>query len=269
MGENILENVKEKFASARTSCPGMSEEVYALTDYISEVSNDELIPEGLVMTMALVMDDLQKNRNGFQDCKPLLEYLSKRREQVIGQIAYIPQIVDAIADEEFAKEFREVFKEIFGYNPPKRVNVESEVQYPENVRAAVDWWANAIQSPKFDNGESINAFITMMLYSSQKGISEEDLKTFKDTLALDIIAELQRNGRCTLSVDYNPCAILANAGNEIGLNDMTSFPWKTWMNITEQEVEVSEGYGAPMKTIWSKDNKEDMGSNPSAPKRVL
>lgn len=267
--EVILEGVKKKFAEARTSCPGMSDDVYLLTDYISEVANDTLVPAGLALCLALVSDDLQKGRNGFQECKPLPEYISKRREQAMAQIAYIPQIVDAIADEEFAKEFREIFKEIFGYNPPKRVNAESEVQYPENVRAAVDWWANAIQSPKFDNGDSMNSFITMMLYSSQKGISEEDLITFKDTLALDIIAELQRDGRCVLSVDYHPCAILANAGSKIGLNDMTSFPWKTWMNITEQEVEVSEGYGAPMKTIWSKTDKEDMGENPSAPKRVL
>lgn len=69
--QNLLKNVKQKFAEAREKCPGMSDDVYALTDYISSVANDELVPMGLIMCMTLVLDDLQKGRNGFNPGEPL------------------------------------------------------------------------------------------------------------------------------------------------------------------------------------------------------
>ena len=253
--EVILNDAKQKFSDARTLCPGMSDDMYALTDYISLVVNDSVVPIGLAMSVTLIMDDLQNNRNEFKVSQSLSEYLSRRREQVMTQIVYVPQVVDEIAGEQFAEEFRSIFSEIFDFNPPKRVNSNIEEKYPAYVSAAVDWWANAIQSPTFDYGDSKKSLIAMMLYCEQKGHSEEEIKTFKNSLAKEIMVELQNNGHCTLSVDYHPCKILARAGETIGLNDTISFPLKTWMNISEQEVEVSEGKGVPMKTIWSNAEK--------------
>lgn len=262
--KNILNGVKQKFAEAREKCPGMSDDVYALTDYISSVANDSLVPSGLSMCLALIMDDLQKGRNGFRQNEPLPKYLNNRREQIITQMVYIPQVVDAIADEKFAEEFRKICNDAFGFNPPKRVNASTDSQYPEYVRAAVDWWGNAVQSPKFDNGGDMNPFLMMMLSGNRSGHSEEEMKIFKDSLAKDILVELQKYGRCSLSVDYHPCEILSRAGEKIGLDDMTSFPWKTWMNISDEIVEVSEGYGAPRKTIWSSEKRETFEETPSS-----
>ena len=261
-GRNVLNGVKQKFAEAREKCPGMSDDVYALTDYISLVANDSLVPAGLSVCLALIMDDLQTGRNGFGQNEPLPEYLSNRKEQIITQMVYIPQVVDAIADKEFAEEFREICKDVFGFNPPKRVNANTDSYYPENVRAAVDWWGNAVQSPKLDNGGDMNPVLMMMLSGKQSGHSEEKMKIFKDSLAKDILVELQKYGRCSLSVDYHPCEILYRAGEKIGLDDMTGYPWKTWMDISEEAVVVSEGYGAPRKTIWSNEKKETFGDTP-------
>ena len=260
--KNVLNGVKQKFAEAREKCPGMSDDVYALTDYISSVANDSLVPSGLSLCLALIMDDLQKGRNGFRQNEPLPEYLNNRKEQIITQMVYIPQVVDAVADEKFAEEFRKICNDVFGFNPPKRVNANTDPQYPENVRAAVDWWGNAVQSPKFDNGGDMNPFLMMMLSGNRSGHSEEEMKIFKDSLAKDILVELQKYGRCSLSVDYHPCEILYRAGEKIGLDDTTGYPWKTWMDISEEAVEVLEGYGAPRKTIWSSEKKEDFGETP-------
>ena len=255
--KNILNGAKQKFADAREKCPGMSDDVYAITDYISLVANDSLVPSGLSLCLALIMDDLQKGRNGFKNSAPLPDYLNNRREQIIAQMVYIPQVVDAIADEEFAEEFRKVCSAVFGFNPPKRVNVTIDSQYPENVRVAVDWWGNAIQSPKLDNGADINPILMMLLSKNSRSYSEEEIKVFKDSLAKDILDELQNYGYCSLSVDYSPCEILYRAGEKIGLDGMTGYPWKTMMNISEDIVEVSEGYGAPRKTIWSSEKNRN------------
>ena len=259
MEERTLSNVKQKFAEAREKCPGMSDDIYALTDYISLVANDNLVPQGLAVCLVCIMDDLQKGRNGFSpNNEPLPEYLNIRKDQIIAQMVYIPQVVDAIADEQFAEDFRKICKEIFNIDTPKRVNVNINSQYPENVRAAVDWWANAIQSPVLDNGSDINPFLMMFLSGSKNGHSEEEIKVFKDCLANDILIELQERGRCGLSVDYHPCQILANAGSKIGLNGISDYPWKTWMDITEDVVVVLENGSRERKIIWSKEKKQNL-----------
>lgn len=131
----ILSDVKQKFATAREKCPGMSDDVYALTDYISVVASDKLTPLGLSMCLDLISYDLQKCKNGFTK---LPKNLVDRRAQVLIQMAYIPQVVDAIADEKFALEFRKICSDTLGFNSPKRVDALVDLQCPENVRAAVD-----------------------------------------------------------------------------------------------------------------------------------
>ena len=61
----LLENASQKLREAREKCPGMSEELYALTDYMAEVTNESVLPVGLVMCLVCVLDDIQKGRNGF------------------------------------------------------------------------------------------------------------------------------------------------------------------------------------------------------------
>ena len=252
----ILSDVKQKFATAREKCPGMSDDVYALTDYISVVASDKLTPLGLSMCLDLISYDLQKCKNGFTK---LPKNLVDRRAQVLIQMAYIPQVVDAIADEKFALEFRKICSDTLGFNSPKRVDALVDLQCPENVRAAVDWWANVIQSPKFDNGSDTFSFAGTMLTGNLSDYSEEQIKAFKGSLAQDILNELKNNGSCYLSVDYTPCDILSNAGKKIGLDDHLSYPWKTRMNITENVVEVS--YNSQKEVIWSKEKEQNMEEN--------
>lgn len=249
-----MNNIKEKLANARELCPGMSKDFYLLTDYMSANCNDELVPMGMMLMTMCVRDDLEKGRCGFAGATEALPAeLANRREFVKDEIKWMPQLVDAIADEEFAEEFRQEWKGFFGFVPPKRVNtqvVETEENYPEYVKVAVDWWANAIVSPKFDNGEALPSILSFLM-GSVKEYSQEDIKVFKETLAKGIIKEMKKWNRCSLDVDYHPCRVLAEAGSLIGVNDMTGYPCKTNMRITEQEVSVSAGYGASWETLWT------------------
>lgn len=172
-------------------------------------------------------------------------------------MANIPQVVDAIADEKFATEFRQICKETFGFNTPKRVFANTDSTYPEYVQVAIDWWANAVQSPKFDNGGDVNPFLIMMISGNRKSYTEEEIKIFKECLAKNILSQIKEYGSCSLSVDYDPCDILADAGNKIGLNS-TNYPWKTWMKVSDKIVEVSEGWSSGRKTIWSKEKNNDL-----------
>lgn len=254
MMEATMINVKEKLANARNLCPGMSKDMYVLTDYMAENAKDELVPMGMIMLTACVQDDLKNCRNGFGREFP--EELRARKDFILDEIRWIPQVVDAIAEEAFAEEFRKAWEEIFHSVPPKRLNTKeigiSEV-YPAYIKVAVDWWANAIISPKFDNGDTLPAFLSFLMAGNQKSYTEDEIKVFKETLAQEIEKEMKRyGGRCSLDVDYHPCRALATAGEKIGVNDMTGYPCKTYMHISEECVEVSAGYRAPYETLWSK-----------------
>lgn len=103
-------------------------------------------------------------------------------------------------------------------------------KYPEYVQAAVNWWANAIMSPNFDNGESLPSFLSMMMASSAQEYSQDDIKVFKEAIARGFLNEISERGHCTIDVDYHPCKILADAGDCIGVSRF-DYPCKTIMNI--------------------------------------
>lgn len=251
MAEIIMQGVKRRFSKARELCVGMSEEIYVLTDYISVVTNDSLVPKGLVTCFACVLDDIEKGRCGFANKTEIPEIFIKRKELVKAQFPYLVQVVDVIADEDFAEEFRILCKAFLGFNPPKRTDAKVDEKYPDYVKAAVDWWANAILSPKLDNGEELPAMLTSLISGSAKSYTEEQIKLFKDTLAEGIMEKMKERSVCEISVDYHPCLILAEAGEKIGVPNMTGYPWKTDMRVEENLVRVA-GYGEGYKTVWSR-----------------
>lgn len=265
MTEITMYNVREKLSKSREMCPGLSEEVYALTDYMADNANDSLVPLGLAMLLVVSLDDIRRGEKFFsaEESKELPEYLSKHKAQVLAQAVYVPQIIDAISDEDFANEFREICKEMLNFDPPKRdgkydQNADIDGDYPEYVCVAVNWWANAIVNPKFDNGDDNTAekmtLLLAMMVNSKSAISKEQIDIFKKELADIIVAQMESswNGECRLGVDYHPDMLLYNAVQKAGIDDDMGFPWKTNMCISKDKVSVSAGKTAHWETLWKK-----------------
>lgn len=257
MGERIvLTNVRQRFADARTLCPGMTSSMYELTDYISQVFNDELDGHGLTMSMTLVYSGLKSGRDLFTG-KALPENLLNDSESIMTELLNMPQVVDEIADKEFAESFRNSFERVFKEKIRKRIQLYPGKDYPGNVKAAVNWWAEAIQSPKLDNGEELPSLIMSLVAETKRTYTVEEIREFQNALAELIYKQLSEYDRCELYVDYEPCPLLAEAGNLIDINGRTGYPWKTDMIITNEIVEVKSGYGEPLQKIWSKENALD------------
>jgi len=115
----------------------------------------------------------------------------------------------------------------------------------EQISKAVEWWGNAIRSPKFDNGDnSDQGGMTMMLAhlaSSKHNPTDEQIETFKKNLE-----ELMKNDRCDISrfglfCDYGPDATLGEAAKKSGISELV-FPWKTGMWFRDGKVVVQHGY---------------------------
>ncbi|MBO6232953.1 MAG: hypothetical protein J6I85_07070 [Clostridia bacterium] len=263
MTEVIMSNTREKLSKARKMCPGLGFELYSLTHYMSQMVNDEITPAGLAMTLVLCLDDIQRERCGFASAKSkeLDSYLIKNKAQILAQAVYVPQVVDAIADEEFAIEFREICKEMLQFDPPKRIenyNLKADIEgdYPENIKIASNWWAHVLMNPIFKNGDDIAdmAGLLVMIVNSKSAITQEQITTFKVALADEITNALKssRNGEIYVSVDYHPDIVLATAAEKAGIDDDMGFPWKTTMKISNESIAVSVGYAAPWKVLWEK-----------------
>lgn len=250
----IMKNVRQKLADACKNVE-MSRELNEFTSYMATVVNDELNPEGMLLMYACVVDDIRNGKSGFATDYngKLPQYLIDKKSQVLAQAVYFPQVIDEIAEPEFAERFREGCKGAFNIDPPKKINPKIEGEYPEYVTAAVDWWTNAIASPKQDNGEELGATLAIFAATQKKKErSTKDVKKFKKVLADGIEKQIKLYGYCSLGVDYNACQLLMEASKELKLDSMLDFPWKTHMRITPDKVEVSCGYGAPLETIWKK-----------------
>lgn len=159
----IMKNVRQKLADACKNVE-MSRELNEFTSYMATVVNDELNPEGMLLMYACVVDDIRNGKSGFATDYngKLPQYLIDKKSQVLAQAVYFPQVIDEIAEPEFAERFREGCKGAFNIDPPKKINPKIEGEYPEYVTIAVEWWTKAIASPKHDNGEDLGATLAIL-----------------------------------------------------------------------------------------------------------
>lgn len=123
----------------------------------------------------------------------------------------------------------------------------------EAVKVSVNWWADKISGFKHhDNGANDRAnFLAMAIADSMyKDPDENQIVIFKDALAKRIREEAKEWNHVWLSVDYDPCRMLRESALEAGISVM-NFPFKTDMDIREDAVNVSDGYGQPWISIWN------------------
>jgi hypothetical protein len=123
--------------------------------------------------------------------------------------------------------------------------------------AAAKWWRRALEAPRYNDGSDDEASLMVSMSASiaTPKRSSESLDLFESELANVVAGLLEKQGNrgVELVVDYNPNHNLAEAAFRAGITLMVDvgWPWKTNMLVKPDEVEVSAGYCAPWKTIWS------------------
>lgn len=250
MDELLMTEVRKKFAGARETCPGMSTEIYALTDYLAVVANDQLVPSGIATILLCVTDDLTKKKCGFVQGIEFPKYLAEYSLQVQMQMPYLLQVIDVLADKEFADAVRVECEKVFQWKVPKRVVVAEPIDASDNIAVAVNWWVEAIQHLKMDSGEK-SLPSAMIAFGGNIGrqYTADEIKKFREALTEIVVDEMKQKGRATLRVGYAPDYLLSKAGDVIGLGRF-DFPCKTTMWIYADKVSVSAGNSAPEEVIW-------------------
>lgn len=110
-----LSGVQSKLRGIRKSVPGLPPNLYHLANYMAKISNDELIPEGVITSINLAMYDAKKKKGRLlKETTEIPKELVENYYEIFStDLAYFPLIIDEIASEDFAKRFRKLFKEMF------------------------------------------------------------------------------------------------------------------------------------------------------------
>ena len=127
------------------------------------------------------------------------------------------------------------------------------------IDTAVNWWTEKVTGfHHHDNGDRSeqSALAMMMADIMTKPVAEEQAEVFKKTLKklvteeLDRLEDGQKSWGVELGCDYGPCVLLGQAADKAEISTL-NFPFKTWMRITETDVKVHDGYGAPEKILYT------------------
>jgi len=118
----------------------------------------------------------------------------------------------------------------------------------KQIEVAVNWWAEKIVVPKFDNGDNSptgGVTVALALMASTR-VSEDKIGPFKEAL----IEGLKTNPFAMqgIHVDYGPCEILHDAMVKADI-PTNNAPWKTNMSFHDGGVRVSYGYGQPWEDL--------------------
>lgn len=259
--------LKEKLAHARDLCPGMDETDYQFAEYLAANLDEKSTPSGVVTTISLLMMDLARYRldhSAVIISKGFPEYFRKNYSTAIGHAHLILQIIDIVADKDFAEDLRNKCFQTFRWTTARRVVVANRGDYPAYIEAAISWWAGAIQR----QGRFLGDFVKLNVIT--KEFSEKELRIFSNTLAECILHEMRRHKGeiATLSIDDYPDQILCAAIKTIGISPacaMWMLPERTSMTVRPNSVTVFRN--GSMKTIWNQESvasAEKQGSSPQA-----
>ena len=127
----------------------------------------------------------------------------------------------------------------------------------EVILTAVQWWSDKLASrAPHSNGDSSSASILACMFADMgaKSITKEQLSVFEHALTEKLQEKyddliIKRNiGHMGIGTDYGPTMELSEAAAKAGISTM-NFPFKTWMRIYKDYVDVSAGYGAQFVRI--------------------
>lgn len=126
----------------------------------------------------------------------------------------------------------------------------------EVILTAVQWWSDKLASKApHSNGDKSSASFMACLFADlgAKTLTPEQVSTFERALTERLGAKYDkhftRGSDCfIIGCDYGPDIALYESAEEAGISTM-NFPFKTWMRIYKDYVEVSAGYGAPFVRI--------------------
>ena len=127
----------------------------------------------------------------------------------------------------------------------------------EVILTAVQWWSDKLASrAPHSNGDNSSASVLACMFADigSKELTRIQLSLFEGFLTskLQSLYDQEivkwKSSSFSIGCDYGPCSELIYAAENAEIN-LLNFPFKTWMRIGKDYVEVSDGYGKPWVRI--------------------
>ena len=120
------------------------------------------------------------------------------------------------------------------------MNKEKEVDY---VATAAKWWADKLREYYRANK------ITRLPLDFDKAMK---IDKFEELLRVFIQGEIDLRGTAYLKTGYTAMGILYDAADESYLDPIKGFPINTNMQVTRDDIIVSEGYKTEYRKVYRK-----------------
>ena len=155
----------------------------------------------------------------------------------------------------FIKSTRpEVYRELVVNNPSLVSDEEKTLR--ETSKVAAKWWADKLRYGTVqNNGEDMQSMMMTLFAMRASKFNGDDINEFERVLAELVDNDIDARGSAYLRVDYHPEGLLRDAAEEANIDVSFKLPVKTSMRVSEEEVTVSEGYGAAEKQLYPKVDK--------------
>jgi len=135
---------------------------------------------------------------------------------------------------------------------------KKEMKEFKSAEIATNWWADKIlDGSSKDAGFNDEQFMESLMFllssiESANKLTFEQIEIFKTELKNSINHELNNWDSVHLKVDYNPEGLLKEAATKAKINCGvgSSFPFKTFMIVTKDNVKVSCGYAKAFETLY-------------------
>ncbi len=122
------------------------------------------------------------------------------------------------------------------------------------IDLAVEQWVRMLKNPNHENGDPSSTGMMCRVFDMAlkdklvDETSDDKFEIFREKLK-EILMEAPNPRNVYMDVDYHPSECLANAAKEAGLN-CNLFPIKTYVEIMDDSVLVSEGYSDRGRKIF-------------------
>ena len=164
--------------------------------------------------------------------------------RVPGDIRYVSSNGVRLADRDLAEIVRDECRDCYMWDVVHMVVVADDEEYPDYVKAALDWWSARIQRRVRGSGWN-------------RELIKEELASFRAALAQRIMEEIGRSGAAKLNIDIDPTdRMLLDAAETIGIDAwdlLDVFPRRTSMCVTKTCVKARIGSQRKYSVIWGND----------------
>lgn len=97
---------------------GLSEEVYALTDYMAMLADSDPSaasePRDTAFSLFICIENIKAGKSGavVPDIAEFPEYFIEHKAQALAEAVHVPEVIGAVTNEDFANEFENEFHNI-------------------------------------------------------------------------------------------------------------------------------------------------------------